>query len=146
MSVRSQKQQANLCCVIQVYELAFFAEEGPCVASLQDLKAQGFFRDTSDQTCCAALAAGNFKKMLVFHMLRSVTRSQFVDRLGEDLKPRLQQTGDEALLQPFIAYFNDKSFGSGTQFLMLWTGPALLLLFGSYHNHVLMSICMPNLR
>lgn len=60
--------------------------------------------------------------MLVFHLLRSVTREQFVDRLGEDLRPRLQQTGDEGLLQPFVAYFNDKQFEAGTQVLMLWTG------------------------
>lgn len=99
-----------------------FAEDSTCTASLQGLKAQGFFRDLSDQTCCAALSAGSFKKMLVYHMLRSVTRAQFVDRLLEDLRPRLQKTGDEGLLPPFISYFNDKSFDAGTQFLMLWTG------------------------
>lgn len=103
-----------------------FAEDSTCTASLQGLKAQGFFRDLSDQTCCAALSAGSFKKMLVYHMLRSVTRAQFVDRLLEDLRPRLQKTGDEGLLPPFISYFNDKSFDAGTQFLMLWTGKAHL--------------------
>lgn len=112
----------KLVCTFQVYELALFAEDSICTASLQSLKAQGFFRDLSDQTCCAALSAGGFKKMLVYHMLRSVTRAQFVDRLLEDLRPRLQKTGDEGLLPPFISYFNDKSFEAGTQFLMLWTG------------------------
>ncbi|KAK9841589.1 hypothetical protein WJX74_008401 [Apatococcus lobatus] len=111
---------------VKVYELALFAEDSTCAASLQNLKAQGFFRDLSDQTCCAALSAGSFKKMLVYHMLRSVTRAQFVDRLLEDLRPRLQKTGDEGLLPPFISYFNDKSFEAGTQFLMLWTEEGVL--------------------
>ncbi|KAK9864405.1 hypothetical protein WJX84_006727 [Apatococcus fuscideae] len=134
---------------VKVYELAFFAEDSTCVSSLQSLKAQGFFRDVSDQTCCAALSAGRFKKMLVFHLLRSVTREQFVDRLGEDLRPRLQQTGDEGLLQPFVAYFNDKQFEAGTQVLMLWTEEGVLeggVFSPSQHDftHVQPTLRMPS--
>lgn len=48
--------------------------------------------------------------------------SQFDNEISKDLRPRLEKTGDEGLLQPFLDFFKNKSFQVGTTLLSLWEG------------------------
>ncbi len=48
--------------------------------------------------------------------------SQFDSEISKDLRPRLERTGDQGLLQPFLDFFKDKSFQFGTTLLSLWEG------------------------
>lgn len=48
--------------------------------------------------------------------------SQFDSEISKDLRPRLERTGDQGLLQAFLDYFKDKSFTTGTTLLSLWEG------------------------
>lgn len=62
------------------------------------------------------------RKLLHIEMLRSASVSQFDSELSKDLEPRLEATGDQCLLKPFLDYFNDKTFRVGTSLLSLWEG------------------------
>ncbi len=55
------------------------------------------------------------------------TLVQFDNEISKDLRPRLERTGDQNLLQPFLDYFRGKSFQNGTSLLALWEGETLLL-------------------
>ena len=58
----------------------------------------------------------------VLHEISCPVWAQFDNEISKDLKPRLERTGDEALLQPFLEYFEGKSFEVGTSLLALWEG------------------------
>lgn len=58
----------------------------------------------------------------VLHEISCTVLAQFENEISKDLKPRLERTGDEALLQPFLDYFEGKSFEVGTSLLALWEG------------------------
>ena len=62
------------------------------------------------------------RKLLRIQMLRGATVSQFDTEISKDLRPRLQATGDEGLLQPFLDFFNNKEFRVGSSLLALWEG------------------------
>ncbi|CAL8466934.1 g6470 [Coccomyxa elongata] len=89
---------------------------------LRRLQDEGFFkgRGYTDDSLTAALNAGKFRKCLQIQMLRSATVSQFDSEISKDLRPRLERTGDQGLLQAFLDYFKDKSFTTGTTLLSLW--------------------------
>ena len=64
-------------------------------------------------------------QMLDHHVLHETLHAvlaQFDNEISKDLKPRLARTGDEDLLQPFLDYFEGKSFKVGTSLLALWEG------------------------
>lgn len=64
-------------------------------------------------------------QLLDHHVLHEIFRAvlaQFDNEISKDLKPRLARTGDEDLLQPFLDYFEGKSFEVGTSLLALWEG------------------------
>ena len=58
----------------------------------------------------------------LLHDISCTILAQFDSEISKDLKPRLERTGDEALLQPFLDYFEGKSFEVGTSLLALWEG------------------------
>lgn len=58
----------------------------------------------------------------------SVTYSQFQADLEKDLRPRLEKTGDQGLLQPFFDYFKDKNLSYLSQLLALWEGTSRFAL------------------
>ena len=62
------------------------------------------------------------RKLLRIQMLRAATVSQFDTEISKDLRPRLEATGDGNLLQPFLDFFSDKEFKTGTSLLALWEG------------------------
>ena len=77
-------------------------EQAAAAAELRRLQAEGFFRDGDYSTdrMCAALAAGNFTRVLQLDLLRSITGAQFSDALSKSLAPRVAGTG--ALTLPMI--------------------------------------------
>jgi hypothetical protein len=108
----------------QVYAAAIYVEAETARKELLRLQAEGFFdkKGFSVDSLTAALNVGRFRKCLDIRMLRSASVSQFDNEISKDLKPRLAKTGDEDLLIPFLAYFDDKSFANGTTLLSLWEG------------------------
>lgn len=109
---------------LQVYAVAVYVEAETARQELKRLQAEGFFSKegyTTDRLT-AALNVGKFRKCLDIRMLRSASVSQFDNEISKDLRPRLEKTGDEDLLQPFLHFFDDKSFSSGTTLLSLWEG------------------------
>ena len=53
---------------------------------------------------------------------------QFDNEISKDLRPRLERTGDQDLLQTFLDYFSGKSFQVGTSLLALWEGESPLII------------------
>lgn len=106
-------------------------EEEAATQELQRMEKEGFFKDYSDDTLCAALVQGNFKKFLQIQLLRDVTYSQFTGEIGRDLKPQLDRTGDDDLWNQFEDYFKDKDLSRNSNLLALIKGnksPSLPLL------------------
>ncbi|CAL5225572.1 g8414 [Coccomyxa viridis] len=106
---------------VQVYAVALYVEAKQARAELQRLKAEGFFSEGyTDDRVMEALVQGRFRKALQIQMLRTASVSQFDNEISKDLRPRLERTGDQDLLQTFLGYFSGKSFQVGTSLLALW--------------------------
>ena len=103
---------------LQVYNIALYVEAEPAQAALH----QAHFADKSPDTVCAALARGQFCKVLQIHMLRDITSTQFKDGLRENLVPNLKQYGGEEFLDGFMNFFDDKKIGKGSEIPLLWSG------------------------
>eukprot|EP00884_Botryococcus_braunii_P009435 jgi/Botrbrau1/18493/Bobra.0072s0072.1 len=105
---------------VQIYRIALYVETESAKAELKRLQKEGFITDFSEESLCKALSAGKFRKLLQIQFLRSVTLSQFQTELEKDLKPRLEKTGDQGLLQPFFDFFKGKDLSYLSQLLALW--------------------------
>ena len=103
---------------IQVYNIALYVEAEPAEAALHQAHLAG---QTTDNVC-AALAQGQFRKVLQIHMLRDITSTQFKDGLRENLVPNLKQYGGEQYLEGFMNFFDDKKIGKGSEIPLLWSG------------------------
>lgn len=115
-----------------MYNIALFVEAQPAEAALQ----QARLPDQTPNTVCAALAQGQFRKVLQFQMLRDVTSTQFKDGLRESLVPNVKQYGGEEYLETFMNFFDDKKLGKGTVIPVLWSSkgsshPSLQLLLNT---------------
>ncbi len=66
---------------------------------------------------------------------------QFDNEISKDLRPRLERTGDQDLLQTFLDYFSGKSFQVGTSLLALWESvtPLVVANMASVGRHPLSS-------
>ena len=60
--------------------------------------------------------------MSVLYLFDLGVLPQFANEISKDLRPRLERTGDQDLLQTFLDYFSGKSFQVGTSLLALWEG------------------------
>lgn len=106
---------------LQVYNIALLVEAQPAEAALQQTQLP----DQSPNTVCAALAQGQFRKVLQIHMLRDITSTQFKDGLRENLVPNVKQYGGEEVLESFMNFFDDKGFGKGSVIPLLWSSKGL---------------------
>lgn len=99
-------------------------EAQPAEAALRQTQ----LRDETPNTVCAALAQGQFRKVLQIQMLRDVTSTQFKDGLRENLVPNLKQYGGEEYLDTFMNFFDDKKIGKGTVIPLLWSSKISCLM------------------
>ena len=104
-----------------MYNIALLVEAQPAEAALQQTQLP----DATTNTVCAALAQGQFRKVLQIHMLRDITSTQFKDGLRENLVPNVKQYGGEEVLESFMNFFDDKGFGKGSVIPLLWSSKGL---------------------
>ncbi|KAL3153930.1 hypothetical protein ABBQ32_013492 [Trebouxia sp. C0010 RCD-2024] len=101
----------------KVYNIALYVEAQPAKAALQQTRLP----NETPNTVCAALAQGQFRKVVQFQMLRDVTSTQFKDGLRENLVPNVKQYGGEKYLDTFMSFFDDKKIAKGTVIPLLWS-------------------------
>ena len=124
---------------LQVYNIALLVEAQPAEAALQQTQLP----DPTPNSVCAALAQGQFRKVLQIHMLRDITSTQFKDGLRENLVPNVKQYGGEECLESFMNFFDDKGFGKGSVIPLLWSskGPPARLCVNLHASHFSAIIC-----
>ncbi|PRW34027.1 chalcone isomerase [Chlorella sorokiniana] len=96
---------------VSVYSVALYADA-------KAAKGAAGKHAAGAEAAATALQGGGFTQALQMRLVRSVTGKQFSDALDESLRPLM--TGDEAVLDRFVAFFSGAQLDKGTEVTLLW--------------------------